>query len=146
MSQDHSAVLLLGAADTQIAEGEGDLVHADVDQRREAIREATQAINATSLDLESSTMEGALCSSHDFNNSHTRLQDSSHDVLATKSRDEPCVTTTAHDTTKHLVGAVHGIHEPNQGKSPNNPAGMSTKTALIYVWKFLQQYTDINLP
>ena len=133
MSQDRSAVLL-GAADTQIAEGERahDMVHADVDQAKEAIQEATEAIKATSLNLESSTMESALSSSHDLNNSHTRLQDSPHDV-ATKSRDEPCVTTTAHDTTKHLVGAVNGIHDPNQGKLPNNPAGISTKTALIYI-------------
>jgi hypothetical protein len=132
MAQDHSAVLL-GAADTQIADGDGahDMVHHDVDDHgREAIREATQAIRTSSLNLESSTMKGTLPSSTDPELHHTHMQDSPYDVLATQNQDEPCVTTTAHDTTKQLVGAFNGIHKPDQGKSPN---GMSTKTALLYV-------------
>lgn len=133
MSQDHSAVLL-GAADSQIVNSgkAHDVANGVVDQASEDIREAPQAIEATSLNLESSTMEGILPSSHDLDNKHTCLQDSSHDVLTTKNGNESCVTTTAHDTTKDLAGVFNGIHEPDQGKSPSERSGMHTTTALKY--------------
>ena len=121
MSQEPSPVLL-DAADSQIASGKEahDMVH---DHGRGASREAIQAIKAISSNLESSTMEGTLSPLYDLNVHPPHLQDSPHNVLATENHDEPCVTTTAHDTTKHLVGAVNGNHEPNQGKTPNESIG-----------------------
>ena len=129
MSQDHSAVLL-GAADSHIVDSgrAHDIVNGVVDQGSEDIREATQAIEATSLNLELSNMEGTLPSSHNLDNKQTFLQDSSHDILPTKNGDEPCVTTTAHDA----AGVFNGTHEPDQGKSPSECPGMYTTTSLEY--------------
>lgn len=120
MAQDHSAVLL-GAADSQIASGQGahDMLH-DNSQGREASRQATEAMKTSGgFNLESSTIDGTPAVVDDLEVHPTHLQDSSHDIIATGHHVEPCVTT-AHDGTKGLV-RVNGKGEPNQGMTPMNP-------------------------
>ena len=145
MSHDHSAVLL-GAADSQIASGRGahDMMHDAGSQGREAMREATQAMKTTSLDLELPTVEGTASSPHILEAPLPHPQDSSLDVLATENHHQPCVTTTtAHDTTKDVVGAANGIHEPDRGKTPNESLEY-TPNWIEYI--LVQRHTDINLP
>ena len=136
MSQDPSTVLL-DAADSPIESGEEahDTVH-DVasDDGREASREATQAIRPATLDLESSAVKGTKSSPHHLQLHPSSPRVSSHDVLATDHHDQPCVTTTAHDTTKHLAATVvDGNHHPRPGKTPNESFGMVTKFPSISV-------------
>ena len=128
MSQDHPAVPL-GAADIQIAEGGGahDTAQDDAGAGWEAVREPTRAFKASSVNLESPTMEGSIPPAHDLSRSHTRLQAG----FATDIRDEPCVTAGAHDTANLLLAAINGIHEPDQGESPSEPAATCIGRALL---------------
>jgi hypothetical protein len=126
MAQDHSAVPL-GDADTRV--DDGDKAHdslgngVDHGNGREAIRETTHAINAASLNLESTQMADTPSLSPDVEHQQTRLQDTSDDVIASNTRGEICVTP-AHDSTKQVV---NGIHNPDQGKS-SRPVGMCVCT------------------
>jgi hypothetical protein len=134
MAQDHSAVLL-GAAGSQIASRQEAhdlmMMHGAENQGGEAVREATEAIKATRLDLESSTTGGIPSTSHDLDVRLPHLQDSLCDVLGTGNHVDPGVTTTLHDTTTDVVGRVNGNHEPDRGKPPHESFGLSASMAFI---------------